>query len=195
MYLFRICNINYRVVINEEIDVLHFAKNNWNCTIGVRGNKKCKSMMYYNPAKGFGANVFKEGKINFFTTVYDPYWVRDMVVETFCPKVDKSKITVKIVNIVLDFDLKRPINLDQNFLGDEKSEDIFSSIEDKMPTGCSSGESKWLDRQSFPALIVTPFANEKKGINVYSSGKLTSYGLNCMDDIKRFKEYVYTKIV
>ena len=83
---------------------------------------------------------------------------------------------VDISNAVYELDIGKQVNLDNNF-------------------NRKIGESAILDRQSFPALRITPFPKSNIGINVFSSGKIIFYGVKTIESVELCKKFIENNII
>lgn len=189
---YAINNVNNSIKIYQngekyEIDLINLATTKW----GFSTKENCKwRMMYYDNNNNFSTNIFNNGRLNVFSKTFSVEENKRMIEELLGVRHGENGVEfdMRIVNIVVHFDIGKECNLDYIYT-DGKSDEIYDSND--MPD--YTEEVKILDKQRHSGLRIIPFDSKNIGITVYSTGKIIAYGMKCEEEIQDVIDYIRTK--
>jgi hypothetical protein len=169
-------NCIYKIFIPDvPFDLLAYAQTSINCTT------KCKwrCTQFFDH---FSVNIFRK-RVWLLMTSHP----LDTVLVEFENHFQFKPYNIELINCTLLFDLKKKVDLDSlyDFLCTNDMSDIF-----KMSNLHEKKMHLYLDKQKFPALIITPNQKEKLVVEVYSSGKINATGIKNEMDKQKVVEFI-----
>jgi TATA-box binding protein (TBP) (component of TFIID and TFIIIB) len=129
--------------------------------------------------------MFARGIWMLMTRIDDINEIYDIVESYF----GKRPVSVEVTNITMIYRLHRNIDLDTLF------DSLTSCEQGQLYLHAPRGQQVVLmDRQKYPALMITPFQDKSCVLEVYANGPINATGMKSDDDVRSIREFIESKI-
>lgn len=181
----KIANIIYTVYLDGTIDIKQHVKDNWNCVVHSCRSGRFMCYVLDDPVAPYKMNVFNSGNLNLFTDYYDNDnfdYVRERIQRHFKQRIKQ----IRLSNITCCYYFNKDIDIDEIHENNNQDElvNLFSNHTQ------SESKAKFLDKQSFPALLGYAFKDSNIHFGTFDNGKIVVKGLKSKHDIYKVLNYL-----